>query len=680
MRIDQSDRRQDLPADPEAEWDDEEELPPPEKPRRRWRFKHFFYGFLILFLLLFGWLAVTAPLSKSLQPIAAPSLILVSVEGKPIRAPVRIADLPKHVPEAFIAIEDKRFYKHLGISVRGIARAAWRNMGAGGVREGGSTITQQLAKVSFLTSERTAGRKAQEVLIAFWLEAWLTKQQILERYLSNVYFGDNVYGLRAAAHHYFSREPEDLTVSQAAMLAGMVKAPSRLAPTRSLSRARARARLVVAAMVREKFLTQREADRLPPVRLKLERVQDVPTGTYFADWVLPEARARGEEGYGEQRVQTTLEERMQAAALRTVRRAGLGKAQVALVAMRPDGRVVAMVGGKDYRRSIFNRATQARRQPGSTFKLFVYLAAMRAGMSPDDRIDDTPLKVGTWQPKNYGGRYRGSLTLRQAFALSSNVAAVRLSERVGRQNVIRAARDLGVTSPLADNPSLALGTSGVTLLEMTSAYAAVAAGAYPVRPRGLEEAAAPWWKRAWKTATGSSGDSAFGEMKDMLRAVVTSGTGRGAALQVPTYGKTGTSQDYRDAIFIGFTDDLVVGVWVGNDDNTPLGQVAGGGLPARIWRDFMTQAVGAAPGASAPAAQIETPVDETGLNGSITVPIEGTGYQVGVDVGDNGFTISAQPDPGQEDGPIPDDAPGTTPPPPPAGPRGDEPPDEPDGQ
>jgi penicillin-binding protein 1A len=685
MRIDQSDRLQDLPADPEAEWE-EDELPPPEKPRRRWRFKHILYGFLILFLLLLGWLAVTAPLSKSLQPIAAPSLILVSVEGKPIarrgadiRAPVRIADLPKHVPEAFIAIEDRRFYKHLGISVRGIARAAWRNMGAGGVREGGSTITQQLAKVSFLTSERTAGRKAQEVLIAFWLEAWLTKEQILERYLSNVYFGDNVYGLRAAAHHYFSREPEDLSVSQAAMLAGMVKAPSRLAPTRSLSRARARGKLVVAAMVREKFLTQREANRLQPARLKLERIQPVPTGTYFADWVLPEARARGEAGYGEQRVQTTLEDRLQTLALRTVNRSGLGKAQVALVAMRPDGRIVAMVGGKDYRRSIFNRATQARRQPGSTFKLFVYLAAMRAGMSPDDRIDDTPLKVGTWQPKNYGGRYRGSLTLRQAFALSSNVAAVRLSERVGRQNVIRAARDLGVTSPLADNPSLALGTSGVTLLEMTSAYAAIAAGAYPVRPRGLEEAAAPWWKRAWKTATGSSGDSAFDEMKDMLRAVVTSGTGRGAALQVPTYGKTGTSQDYRDAIFIGFTDDLVVGVWVGNDDNTPLGQVAGGGLPARIWRDFMTQAVGAAPGGSAPAPQLVAPVDEPGLNGTITVPIEGTGYQVGVDVGDNGFTISAQPDPGQEDRPVPNDGPLAPPPPPSAGPRGDEPPDEPDG-
>src|SRR5688500_6900682 len=287
--------------------------------------------------------------------------------------------------------------------------------------------------------------------------------------------------------------------------------------------------------------------------------------------------------------------------------------------MRPGGRVVAMVGGKNYRQSIFNRATQARRQPGSTFKLFVYLAALRAGMEPDDVIEDRPLTVGRWQPKNYGGRYRGSLTLREAFALSSNVAAVRLCERIGRDKVIKAARDLGVTSPLHSNPSLALGTSGVTLLEMSSAYAAVAAGAYPIRPRGLEEQATPWWKRMWNDTMGSSGDSSFDEMRELLSAVVTEGTGRSAALRVPTFGKTGTSQDNRDAIFIGFTEDLVVGVWVGNDDNTPLGQVAGGGLPARIWRDFMSQAVGASAVRAAPPPRLEAPVETEGLNGAITI-------------------------------------------------------------
>src|SRR3954467_13531299 len=654
MRVDQTAQWQPTPGDfPSGPGPGGPTQLPPEPPRS-WRrrvfaglrFKHIFFGTLALFMLIVAWLAITAPLSKSLQPPPAPSLTLVSAEGEPIarrgadiRAPIQLARLPKHVPAAFVSIEDKRFYHHWGISLRGIARAAWRNVGAGGVREGGSTITQQLAKTSFLSSERTMGRKAQEVLIAFWIEAWLTKQQILERYLSNVYFGDNVYGLRAAAHHYFSVEPEQLSVPQAAMLAGMVRAPSKLAPTHNLKLAQARSKVVIATMVRDGVLTARQARKLRPATLRVEQQRSVPTGTYFADWVLPAARARtgaeGDDAYGQQTVQTTLESRLQRLALQTIRGAGLGKAQVALVAMRPDGKVVAMVGGKDYSKSPFNRATQARRQPGSTFKLFVYLAAIRAGMSPDDRIEDRPLKIGNWQPKNYGDRYRGTLTLRQAFALSSNVAAVRLSEKVGRANVIRAARDLGVTSPLADNPSLALGTSGVTLLEMTSAYAAVAAGAYPVRPHGLEDPEKPWWQRMWSNyRAGQTRDGSFDEMKDLLSAVVQQGTGRGAALQVPTYGKTGTSQDNRDALFIGFAGDLVVGVWVGNDDNSPLGQVAGGGLPARIWRDFTSAAVGAGPAQVAAPPPVEEPVEATG-NVSFDVPLGNSGYELGVDVNDN---------------------------------------------
>jgi len=677
MRLDQTAQWQPAPAEYQPPGSPAQPPPPPRRPwyhPLRWGWRRIVLALLALFMLLVAWLAITAPLSKSLQPIAAPSLTLVSAEGDPIarrgadiREPVSIRTLPAHVPEAFIAIEDKRFHDHLGISIRGIARAAWRNLGAGGVREGGSTITQQLAKISFLSADRTAARKAQEVLIAFWLEAWLSKEEILERYLSNVYLGDNTYGLRAASHHYFSVPPEKLTVPQAAMLAGMVKAPSRLAPTRNYRLARERGRVVIAAMIDQGFLTRAEARRLKPARLRVERVRVVPTGTYFADWVLPMARARGEVGYGEQEVQTTLESRLQKLALQTVRRAGLGRAQVALVAMRPDGRVVAMVGGRDYSRSPFNRATQARRQPGSAFKLFVYLAALRAGMTPDTPVADTPLRIGDWQPRNFGDRYRGTLTLRDAMALSSNVAAVRLSERVGRQNVIRAARDLGVRSPLADNPSLALGTSGVTLLELTSAYAAVAAGEYPVTPRGLEEEEKPWWQRAWQRATGTSGDPAFDELREMLGAVVSQGTGRGAALAVPAYGKTGTTQDSRDALFIGFAQDLVVGVWVGNDDNSPLpGQTAGGGLPARIWRDFMSRAIGAAPVQSA-APPLPVPVSSEGLNGSLTVPIDGTGYEVGFEVTENGVTISAQPgdEPPADAPPAEGPVPAVTPPPPP---------------
>lgn len=646
---------------------------PPRRSRRRWRIAAVF---LALFLALFAYLAVTAPLSKSLQPIAAPGLTLLSAEGKPIARrgaitddPVDVADLPAHVPNAFLAIEDRRFYNHMGVDPWGIGRAAVKNLLAGSVREGGSTITQQLAKLAFLSSDRTAARKLQEAILAFWLEGWLTKDEILSRYLSSVYFGDNVYGLRAAAKHYFSKDPEDLTVGQAAMLAGLVKAPSRLAPTANLKGARERSKVVLAAMVEAGALTEQEADAVPTVKLKVGPMEDLPTGTYFADWVFPQARAAAEAAYGEQTIQTTLEDDLQRAAVAAVRRAGLGGAQVALVAMRPDGRVVAMVGGKNYKASAFNRATQARRQPGSTFKLFVYLAALRAGMSPDTRVLDEPLTIGDWAPKNSDNRYRGPITLREAFAVSSNVAAVRISEEVGRDAVIQAARDLGVTSPLTDQPSLALGTSGVSLIEMVSAYAAVASGNYPVKARGLAAAEDEGWFESIRSRFRRFNErSTWPSLLELLAASVEGGTSRAAALPVKTFGKTGTSQDHRDAIFIGFAGDLVAGVWIGNDDNTPLRGIQGGGLPARIWRDFMSTAVQGARHRAAPAAPEPEPrivPAEELPNASISVPIEGTGYDVGLQVGENGVTVSAQPN-GQEP-PLPVDIPPVqiAPPPPP---------------
>ncbi|WP_106640026.1 transglycosylase domain-containing protein [Allosphingosinicella vermicomposti] len=574
------------------------DLAPPRKSRWRW-WKRGFYLFSALFALLIAWLAITAPLSKSLEPIAPPSITLMSADGKPIarrgaiiEAPVVLSELPDHVPAAFLAIEDRRFNSHFGIDPRGIARAMWNNIKAGGMREGGSTITQQLAKMSFLSNDRTFGRKAQEAAIALWLEAWLTKDEILTRYISNAYFGDNVYGLRAAAHHYFNRDPDELTVAQSAMLAGLMKAPSRLAPTKNLKGAQDRGKLVIGAMVETGALTPAEARRAKPARLNLGPVKDLPSGTYFADWVLPQARAAAGTGYGEQTIETTLDSRLQALANRVVRRSGAGANQLALVAMRPDGQVVAMVGGKSYKDSPFNRATQAKRQPGSTFKLFVYLAAIRDGMTPDSQIEDAPLTIGNWSPRNSDGRYRGTITLKQAFAASSNVAAVRLSERVGRPAVIEAARDFGITSPLADNPSIALGTSGVTLLEMTAAYAAVAASAYPVKAHGIPEASEQgWFDRFWGDQSRIGGCTSE-MLHDLLFASANEGTGRAAALSEPTYGKTGTTQDGRDAIFIGFSKDLVVGVWVGRDDNKPVSGLAGGGLPARIWRDFMGEALG----------------------------------------------------------------------------------------
>lgn len=571
----------------------------PSRPRWRRRARIAAWviaGFLALLILASIWLAVTAPLSRSLQPNVPPSITLETADGQfitrkgaEVDKPVRIADLPKHVPEAFIAVEDRRFYSHWGIDPRGILRALWQNVRHGGVRQGGSTITQQLAKGAFLTADRTAARKLREVAIAFWLEAWLTKDQILERYLSNVYFGDNVYGLRAAAHHYFRREPERLTIPQAALLASVLKAPSRLAPTENLSGAQARASLVTQAMVEAGFITKAERDALRPARLNVEPVNETTSGTYFSDWVLPEARDRAGSVYGAQTVTTTLDSNIQRILTRAIRRAPLGRAQVAVVVMRPDGAVVGMIGGRNYSDSAFNRATQARRQPGSTFKLFDYLAAIRAGMTPDDMVDDSPIRDGDYRPGNHDGRYRGRITLRQAFAASSNVAAVRLAQQVGIRKVIGAARDLGVTAPLPENLSIALGSSGLSLIELTQAYAAVAAGLYPIRAHGLPEKERGWFASLLDRQHAFSEDQ-LGMIRDLLSSA-TRGTGRRAALHTATFGKTGTTQDNRDALFVGYAGGLVTAVWVGNDDNSPLPGISGGDLPARIWRDIMVSAV-----------------------------------------------------------------------------------------
>lgn len=617
-------------------WDGQKTPPEPKKPflgkTRWWWFSRVTAGLFLLFILLVLWLAVTAPLSKSLQPIAPPRITLLASDGTPIARngaivdkPVDVSKLPPHVVQAFLSIEDRRFYSHWGIDPRGLARAAWSNAFGSGITQGGSTITQQLAKFTFLTPERSLTRKAREMLIAFWLEGRLTKDEILGRYLSNVYFGDNVYGLRAASLHYFYRQPERLTLSQASMLAGLVQAPSRLAPTKNPERAAKRAKLVLKAMVANGAITQAQAAATPIARLDVRVRETIPTGTYFADWAVPQARLMTESGYADVRITTTLDARLQNIARRVTGNAGLGKAQVALVAMRPNGEVVAMVGGRSYKDSPFNRATQAKRQPGSTFKLFVYLAALRAGMTPESLIADTPINEGLYRPKNAGGNYRGDISLKQAFARSSNVAAVRLYQQVGGQAVARAAEDLGVNSPLTLDPSLALGSSGVTLIELTSAYAGVAGNQWPVEPHAFKQEEQGWIE--WIFAGPRSFSSRTQKMLlEMLGATVSDGTGRAARLSIPAYGKTGTSQDNRDALFIGFAGDLVVGVWIGNDDNTPLRGINGGGLPARIWRDFMSQAVkGAAPRAAPKPIQKpdpEGPIEPLDLPDLPEIPVD----------------------------------------------------------
>ena len=413
-------------------------------------------------------------------------------------------------------------------------------------------------------------------------------------------------------------------------------------------------------MERAGYLTKSEAKKVRPARLKVRKTRQLPNGTYFADWVLPEARDRAGTLGTERSIRTTLEMPIQKAAEAAVRRAALNKAQAAVVVMRPDGRVVAMVGGRDYAKSAFNRAVQAKRQPGSTFKLFVYLAALRSGMSPDSTVLDEPVTIGKWSPENAEGEYRGPITLTEAFARSSNVAAARLTNQVGPKKVIRAARDLGITDDIPDEASIALGTSSVSLIELTSAFAAVAAGQMPVEPRGL--AADPDTGTSWLDRLTAQqrpfGSRELRGLRTLMAASVERGTSHQAALSIPTYGKTGTTQDNRDGWFIGYAGGLVTGVWVGNDDDTPNPGLAGGGLPARIWRDVMTHAlnVDLAPRPQPVAEPVEDePVIDNSSLPEAPVDIQGQ-------IGGVGLQLHIDPDGGVRIGRGPDRAPAAPPP------------------
>jgi penicillin-binding protein 1A len=535
------------------------------------------------------------------------SLLVEASDGTPIGRVGALADavdrdeIPDLLVNAVVSIEDRRFYKHRGVDLRGVLRAGYANWNASAIVEGGSTITQQLAKLELVGNDRNFGRKLREALLAIWLEATLGKDEILTRYLNAVYLGAGTYGMAAAARHYFDKKLGELELSEAAMLAGIIQAPTRFNPIANPEAAQARTALVLDAMVEENVIDRKNAmaaKATPAVVRPARRTE--PASSWFADWItrheFPKVAGTTSRPM---RVRTSLDRNIQIAAEQTIRQAlardgsRLGSSQAALVAMRPDGAVLAMVGGRDYGESQFNRAVDARRQPGSAFKLFVFYAALRQGYRPDDLIDASPIAIKSWKPENYGGQVYGDLTLSNAFAHSVNSAAVRLALTVGLGNVVSAARELGLTSPLPELPSMALGTNEVSLLEITGAFASVRAG----RPR-FE----PWGIAAFGTESGglrrlSTPERPAKELPhqreitDMLRRVVTSGTGRGAALaDGSSAGKTGTSQDYRDAWFVGFSDELVVGVWVGNDDRTPMKNVTGGSLPASIWREFVTTA------------------------------------------------------------------------------------------
>jgi len=570
-----------------------------------------------------GYFWMTLPSTKDLAvadrrpsvTLLAADNSLVATFGDLFGEPLRLAEMPKYLPEAVIATEDRRFYSHFGIDLWGTFRAAFADLRAGHVVQGGSTITQQLAKNIFLTNERTFSRKIQETMLAIWLEHEFTKNEILEIYLNRVYLGAGTYGVDAAAHRYFAKSARNVTLYEAAVIAGLLKAPTKFSPSRDSEAAAARAQQVLANMVDAGYITtaQAAAAAADEKRALAEAARTPPGSRYFADWIADQLGRLHEAQGRDIVVVTTLNPKMQGeaegAVLDTLTRDGdkFKAGEGALVAMSPDGAVRAMVGGRDYAESQFNRATQALRQPGSSFKPFVYLAALEHGVRPSDHFNDHRIRIGKWEPHNFENKYMGDVTVSEAVAESLNSVAAQVIERVGVDNVIEVAHRLGIASNLARDDSLALGTSVVTLLDLTTAYCSFASGGIGAWPYGITEIRDPQGNVLWRRSGAGPGrvidPGIAGEMNELLSGVIAHGTGKAAQLDRPVAGKTGTTQDFHDALFIGFSADLVTGVWFGNDDNSPMKNITGGTLPARTWKTFMAQATQGMPVRPLPSAE-----------------------------------------------------------------------------
>ena len=604
------------------------------KPKRKRRAKgkgRFAFGrlaywglVLALWLVLGGagtlvWVGMHLPPLQSLEiPKRPPTIHIVASDGRPLAtrgdmggAAVPLAELPPHVPKAFLAIEDRRFYNHYGVDPIGLARAVFANLMRRGVAQGGSTITQQLAKNLFLTQDRTLSRKLQEVVLALWIEHKFSKEQILELYLNRVYFGAGAYGVEGASQRYFGKSARRITLAEAAMLAGIVKSPSRLAPTHNFAGAEKRAQVVLSAMADAKLAKESEV-RLalahPPVIAKQSAGGGV---NYAADFVMDALNELVGRVDDDVVVETTLDAGLQAAAEKalvdelTQKGAKYNVEQAALVAMTPEGALRALIGGKNYAESQFNRAVAARRQPGSAFKPFVFLTAIERGLTPDTIREDKPIVVKGWRPENYTREYFGPVTLTQALAMSLNTVSVRLTLEFGPTAVTRTAYRLGIASKLEPNASIALGTSEVTPLELVSAYAPFANGGLAIVPHVIERVKTADGKVLYTRTDVSLGrviePQYVAMMNRMLRETLITGTARRADLPGwQAAGKTGTSQDFRDAWFIGYTGHLVTGVWLGNDDSSPTKKATGSGLPVEIWSRFMKAAHQALPVANLP--------------------------------------------------------------------------------
>jgi penicillin-binding protein 1A len=577
---------------------------------------------LAVFALTIGYFALGLPdvssmaeaqRKQSVSLLAADGSLLVSY-GDLYGEAIQVRDLPPALPLAVLAVEDRRYFEHSGVDPRGLLRAVLANLRAGGIVQGGSTITQQLAKNLFLTHERTLKRKIQELMLALWLERKFDKYQILTLYLNRVYLGAGAYGVDAAARRYFGKSATEVNLYEAAVIAGLLKAPSRYSPARDADAADARARVVLDAMVEAGFIDAGAADKAYAEKERGLPAEPGSAARYFGDWVLSQLVSYVGPERRDLIVETTLDPRLQILAeqaiAKTLEDSGAERqaGQAALVTLDGEGAVRALVGGRDYQESQFNRATQALRQPGSAFKLFVYLTAFEQGYGPESGALDQPIEVAGWAPENYSREYRGRVSLREAFAKSYNSVAVALSEAVGRDKVIETARRLGITSDLPNEPSLALGTSEVTLIELTGAYAAVANGGESVWPfavtriRGTDGTLL--YQRVDPGGERVISPMALARITEAMQAAVVEGTGRRAAIDRPAIGKTGTSQNFRDAWFIGATAELTTGVWFGNDDGSAMSKVTGGSLPATTWAAFMAEALESQPARALPGAEI----------------------------------------------------------------------------
>jgi penicillin-binding protein 1A len=555
------------------------------------------------------WIGIHLPPIQSLEiPKRPPSVLILGVNGATLAtrgdmggAAVPLTELPDYVPKAFIAIEDRRFYSHHGVDLRGITRAFIADVLRRGASQGGSTITQQLAKNLFLTQERTVTRKLQEIVLALWLEHKFSKAEILELYFNRVYFGSGAYGVEAASQRYFGKSARRLTLPEAAMLAGLVQSPSRLAPSHNPDGAERRAAVVLVDMAEQKMIGEDALKLALAHPARVVRPAGANSVNYVADWVMDAVDDLVGQVDQDIVVETSIDPALQGAAeqalVETLTQKGdkFGIGQGALVAMTPDGVVRALVGGRNYGESQFNRAVDAKRQPGSAFKPFVYLTALEHGLTPDTVRQDAPIAVKGWKPENFEHEYFGPVTLTQALANSLNTVSVRLTLEVGPDAVVRTAYRLGIDSKLEPNASIALGTSEVSPLELVSAYATFANGGLALSPHVVERVRGADGKTLYDRSAQPLGrivDARYVAMMNaMLHETLVSGTARKADLPGwQAAGKTGTTEDFRDAWFIGYTSHLVTGVWLGNDDNSPTRKAVGGGLPVEIWSRFMKTA------------------------------------------------------------------------------------------